>query len=480
MNRGKKLIIALAILIMLILIGILIAYVIPKENTDSNETQIFSLTTDNVATLEYTYKDESLCFNYADSKWVYQADPNFPLNQYYLNTMFSGIGSLKSLKLITSDSSMFSEYGLDQPQFIVKVTDKSGTQTQFNIGIKNEATGNYYLNIAGTNDVHTISSTVAESFAYKLYDMVNMDSIPEIAPASTTDFSLTNKNGYIHFNYFYGGNENAYTDAYEWFIDKPFTKLTPADTTRVETIVYSGLNLELEGCVDYNPSAQTLKQYGLDNPQAVYTLLYDEITTTTDEYGEEIEKTLHQQYVINFGNEDTEKGITYLQISNSNMLFYAKTENIESILTAKADELLTNDICKISLNSVESMKITADGKEYSVKISRQDTQDENGQTQTIASYTINDKQVDSEKFEDLYSTITNLYPEGTAKNTNALNNTPYLKIEFSRNTNTFTQMTIEFFLYDSNFYQVSFNGENTQLVSIRDIEGFVSDIENLT
>ena len=479
MNRGKKLIIASVILVALIVLSILIAVLIPDENDTQAQTELFSMAIEDVDTLTYTYQGESLSFKYVDSRWVYEADTNFPLNQSYLNAMFNSIASLKSQRLISSDSSTFENYGLDSPQFVIIVTDINGVNTKFNIGIKNEATGEYYLNIAGTEDVHTVLGTVGDSFAYKLYDMINMDSVPEIAPASTTDFSLTNKNGYIHFNYFYGGNENAYTDTYEWFIDEPFSALTPADTTRVETIVYSGLNLELEGCVDYNPTPEKLAQYGLDNPQAVYTLLYDDITTTTDQYGEEVENTVHQRYVINFGNIDTEKGIIYLQISNSDMLFYTNYENVSSILEADANQLLTNDICKISLSTVESMKITAGGNEYDIEISRQDEQDENGETITVSTYKINGSEVDSADFEELYRTITNMYPEGTTDNTNALSGTPYLKIEFSRNTSTFSQMTLEFFSYNSNFYQVRFNGSNTQLVSIRDVEGFVTGISNL-
>lgn len=208
-------------------------------------------------------------------------------------------------------------------------------------------------------------------------------------------------------------------------------------------------------------------------------MLYDDITTTTDQYGEEVENTVHQKYVISFGNIDTEKGIIYLQISNSDMLFYTNYENVSSILEADANQLLTNDICKISLSTVESMKITAGGNEYDIEISRQDEQDENGETITVSSYKINGSEVNSADFEELYSTITNMYPEGTADNTNALSGTPYLKIEFSRNTSTFSQMTLEFFSYNSNFYQVRFNGSNTQLVSIRDVEGFVTGISNL-
>ena len=59
--------------------------------------------------------------------------------------------------------------------------------------------------------------------------------------------------------------------------------------------------------------------------------------------------------------------------------------------------------------------------------------------------------------------------EGSAES--AIGTSPEISFTFHRNTEDFSEMTLEFVQYDNNFYLVSFNGEQRLLVNRNDVAG---------
>ena len=66
--------------------------------------------------------------------------------------------------------------------------------------------------------------------------------------------------------------------------------------------------------------------------------------------------------------------------------------------------------------------------------------------------------------------MTAMIAADTIEDSSAYQDEPYLTIDFVRNTEKFSNMTLKFIPYDINYYLVEFNGMRNVLVTKRDVE----------
>lgn len=71
--------------------------------------------------------------------------------------------------------------------------------------------------------------------------------------------------------------------------------------------------------------------------------------------------------------------------------------------------------------------------------------------------------------ENLLEALEDMQSEGEGSAENAIGASPEISFTFHRNTEDFSEMTLEFIQYDNNFYLVSFNGEQRLLVNRNDV-----------
>ncbi len=181
----KKMIILLgAVVILAALIGV---YFVVKGNSDSGEEQnetLLELTADRIQTISWTPENgETLSFRRVDGQWSYEEDPAFKVDQTAMNTLCSGVTGITVYQTM-EDVTDLAQYGLDTPEYVLKVTDTEGTVTEVALGDDNDAVNSLYVYKDGdTKTVYSVMASLKTSLAKQLVDLeASEDSSGEETP----------------------------------------------------------------------------------------------------------------------------------------------------------------------------------------------------------------------------------------------------------------------------------------------------------
>ena len=121
----------------------------------------------------------------------------------------------------------------------------------------------------------------------------------------------------------------------------------------------------------------------------------------------------------------------------------------------------------ISADTLESVKISADGRTYEIKV---DTAED--------SYRFGKKKVEKEEFAALYQSISGIMlvseadPEKSGREEE-----PRLSVTFCRNTGDAPEVCVSYHPYDEEFDSVEINGKEQFLVRKEDVEDLMGQIE---
>lgn len=416
----------------------------------ASDTSITVSTLSGVSAISYTANGETLSFEKKDDSWYYKDDESFPLDQTYLNSLATAVSSVTASRLVSNTSDSFPDYGLDSPTVVITVTDDTGKDIVYNIGMKNPVTSEYYFNIGGSGNVFMVSAkTMAETKA--LLDMAKTTLLSDTD--TVDDFTLQTQSETLNFVYLESGSDTVYTDEYTNFIKNKDGSLTPADSTEVSDFV-SKVTSSVKSCAAYKP--EDLSQYGLDSPAAVLTMNYSDQEAGTS-----------GACIIKIGASSPD-GYYYLMAEGSNLVY---TADVASVLSAKESDFLTYELCLIDLDTVDSMDIVANGVHYAVAITRE----EDG-TQT---YYVNQEKTDGTAFNTFYSYLTGIKAESRSDVPEISDSSAEVTISFYRNTTTFSDLTLKLYPYDNGFYLANFNDERRLLINKWDVETLLGYVEAL-
>lgn len=341
MKRAKKLLLLSSSLVILCLLTFWLNSLNLndlEEDTDTPATTIFSLDTDTITSLSWTYEEDTLTFTYDNGQWTYAEDDSFPVDRSILDNMASTLNDISSTKSILNVED-FSQYGLDAAACTISVT----TDTTYEIQVGNE-TGlgsEYYLSI-GDGNVYLVNSGFLDSFTYSLYDCLEEETIPTMS-----DIDSINIVTKTHTLELYHDKESTLTaedgTAYFWFAKTEAGNIA-LDTTYVDSFVSTLTGLSFLECIDYKADADALAAYGLLDPIATATINYVETTEVdtgeTDENGINIfeyEETIHT-LVLEIG--DYYDNYNYIRIQGSSMVYLIDASICDTILQTTYEALL--------------------------------------------------------------------------------------------------------------------------------------------
>ena len=138
------------------------------------------------------------------------------------------------------------------------------------------------------------------------------------------------------------------------------------------------------------------------------------------------------------------------------------------------------DVCLIPLDTINTLDISFGGKDgFTISRGSTTTTDDFGSETIQYLYYKDKKEIDSDAFETLYDSFTSMKAEKQIKETKTSEKTPVLTLDFHRNTEDFSEMTLNFYTYDTNYYLVEFNGHRNLLVNRMDIEHYIEEWKEL-
>ena len=475
MTRGKKLFVLLLALVILTGVTLLVAHLVPDEDESTAEDTsyiIFSLDPDQVTQLSWTYEDSTVTLTKDEnSNWSYPDDEAFPLDASYPDAMVQALKEVSATKTIESPENL-ADYGLEEAACAISVTAGDSTY-ELRIGDETGLGGQRYLSL-GDGNVYLVDADLLEDFSLGLYDIVSMESIPSMT--DLTSVSIETTSGTLTLDYLEDSGL-AYSDQYTWFWNQDGEE-TPLDTDLAEDLVSTVTGLTWNACVDYQADEDSLGTYGLDIPAATITVEYTESTQVetneTDENGDPIYETQEPPatFVLELGDYDGDT--CYARISGSSMVYRVDGTVADTLLAAKGEDLLPQDVVLMDWSDVTSVEINLDGTTYSLEKTVQEETDEDGNTTETYVYQLDGQTVD---ITDALDSIQDLAVTGS--DADATPGTEELSFTFYQDKENFPTVTLVFSQYDSSSCLVTLNGESRLLVSRTDLLDLVDTLQDL-
>lgn len=206
-------------------------------------------------------------------KWVWTADPDFPLDDSTIQTIFSLLEDLQPLQTMEAPEDL-EEYDLGaSPAATLRASGEAGSLSLI-FGKETDGGGRFVLKDEDDSTIYIMSPALLEPMSVPIYDMMILPKVPELA-ATRLDFIRI---------YGQATEEGAYTTYTILTAQRPEVAegetLEAADVTwrfnganvtadpTVQALLESLTTLTIDKCVDYNPSADAAVHCGFDAPAA--------------------------------------------------------------------------------------------------------------------------------------------------------------------------------------------------------------------
>ena len=446
-----------------------------KNSEDDPEDETVTVTVggfdSEIVKFSYSYDGATTEFELVNYSWENTADREMPLKQDSLDALAKIIrNGATSVRMVddTGDLVKSADFGLEAPEVVITASDGMVSKTM-NIGKYNSAFKGYYANIEGSPEVHLINSDIPESFMADVFVLaVEAETFPEIAYDDVVRIHLFDGENEREMAWSEGGSEELYSDYYTWFEETESGVFTALRTTAMTVLCESVVNFKSATCVDYAP--EDLAAYGLDKDYRGYDITYIGEIDVENEFGYETQES-ELELEVRFSKPDDE-GNCYMMWSDSGSVYSVSAENADAVMNALTEDLSPDEVCAISLSTVESFNVTYNGAEINVVKTERSVASGTSADSTVTNiFTANGIVVDSTSVNTFYDGLLALRVEGRAEEGSWEEGAePHMTVVFDRNTETFSEMTLTVYEYNVNFYRISFNGEDDILVSIRDID----------
>ncbi len=473
MTRSKKLIILVVILA--VLCAAFAAVKISNDKAAAEEAaatniSIFTSTEDTISDISWTYDNETVELKNEDGTWSYAKDASFPLNTTYVTSMVNALSDVTATKEIDEPSDGdLTAYGLDEPSITLTVT-ADGATTTLSFGGESSISAEIYAS-TGNGKIYLVDSSILDNFKYGLMDLVKCETVPSIYYISDVTVKSDQGTTVIEKK---EGNNLAYDDSYVWFMKDGNNYLT-LDTDLTEDYLDNVKGLVFSTCVNYNATDEELEEYGLLDPEVDVTFNYtSETVVDTDEKDEDgnvIQETVEEPatYVFHLSPG-------YVRVNDSRMVYAVDTNICSTMEYTTYSDLRPDEVLLMDWDTVDSVDMTLDGKTYTFERNTREAKvetessssdsssasdDSESETTTETYWTYNGKEVAA---GDVFNSITSLESTGDAL---GISPTRSEEISFTihRQRDTFADVTITFYQYDSESCLTVLNDDTTVFVA---------------
>ena len=443
-----------------------------EEEHDDPETAVIGKYGSDIVSFTYVYGGVSTEFRLVNYSWVNSSDEDMPLRQDDLDSLAKLIrNGASSVRLVDDSGSLVAseDFGLSSPALTIRASDGSVSQTMY-IGAYNSAFGAYYARMEGSGEVHLIDESIPKAFMKDVFELaVSAESYPEYGYQDITRIRLFDGAREREMMWSEEGSSKLYTDYYTWFEQNDSGEYDALRTSAMTVLCENLTAFDDIVCVDYAPDKAALEAYGLAGSARGFDITYIGEVEVENDVGIETQEA-EIGLEVTFSEAD-ENGVCFMMWTGNDAVYRVSAETADAVLGYVSADLTPDEVCAVQLESVEAFKVSYNGADINIVRTEKTITDANGETTATNVFTANGAVVDGTNVNAFYDGLLALKVEGRADEGSWQENmTPYMKVEFSRNTESFRQMTLCVYEYSVNFYRVSFNGEDDILVSIRDID----------
>lgn len=456
-----------------------------EAEEEEESVTVFSASSDDIQSLGFLVDDTETTFEKDGDTWIKKDETDFPVDQTTLDNAVSAIASVDADRVL-EDVEDLAEYGLEEPSnqiYIVSQTEADTEETDseesdtkeesteavttvFYVGDENQSTGQYYVRKDDDKKtVYLVDSSCVEPFAKSLYDYAQMEDFPAISATDTIrQITVEGKEDYS-----LSKNE----DTGLWSI-KSGENEEKADSATASSLVSSFGSMAYDSLVDYK--CEDKNKYGLDEPYAVITVDYQEeveVETEEDDSNEDAsdetaetatesededsaetdEETKTEmedrQLVIAVGDE-ADGSNRYVIVNDSQQVYTMSNDTLDELIEKTEEDFWDMTVSYMSLNNLASLKVSYQGSAHKVNVSRETSEDDEGNETETVSYKLDGQETETTDFTTFYNKLINITAQKRITEEFELKNEAEMSVIFTEEDGD--TLEVEYYSYDTNYY----------------------------
>lgn len=487
MSRGGRLLALLAVLAVLCGGYFVVTNMTQKEAVieTGGSFEVAGLTPDEITSMAWQNDDETIRLVRADGVWSLDGEANFPLKQDVADELASDIAALEATHTVIGGADA-ADYGLDEPAFTVTVENDSGDTLVYQMGAKNDVTGEYYLRFSENDAIYTIASSLAATFDYNRASLLDAPVIPSLDGATRLVIAGTDAD--VDQAYYADSTGMTYTDAYHWFNVTADNIARPSDADSVQALLTKISGIALTDCCDYNATEQALEGYGLSPARLTVEVEYvPDGAESESEGGAEYER-----FSLYIGAQDEETGLYYAALPDSPLVFRVSADTAEALLSARNDDLRADDVLLMNWDGVTGIEFALDGATHTLLRGENaaepsatrtvETTETGGVAETAAAepqqvWLLDGVEVSEDAVAQLEKSLDALTSAGVAEPSEG--GAEVLRMAILRDGESFDRVELSFSAYDAQNYLYELMGEKRLLVSADKVDAIVRQLRYL-
>ena len=505
MKKKKQLILLIVfVAVILALVGALVGMSLHEKKKDRQEEEeasksaeadeatlrIFNREAEDFVKIKYTNpsgEPNEYDYDAENDKWTAAADPEYPLSSTNLYNIASVCSHLKASKVVEENLSDPAVYGLDDPDYVVTVTDKDGKDTVLRIGMKNEYYKGYYLMVDGRSEVYLIGYTLPGYLDQNKVDMLGVERLN--VPDQEYIHKLEVEDHYTIEYFPSGSTEYSYYPTDVYFLQHGEKDYTPADSDLAGSVLAAASTLNTSDYVAYKPTEEELDEMCLTEGKVFrITYTYEEAAPEGKAAEDSSDKELltmvlevgagiYEQVLEGSAEEPKLTGY-YVRMQGGDFVYKMDVEKVNTLFQVHEGDFFPKGYARLLLSNVEQFDVALqDGQKIHYEITRHDETDEDGNTNTVNEYTMNGTPIDGTYVTSIFYQLGQMKYDRTLKEEDEIPDyKPDLEITYETNLERFEKITVGYMTYDSNYDIVFLNGEAKALINFRDVEEMEKDL----
>lgn len=487
-RKTRQTVTILALCVLLIAAGIgyyaLLRYQSSQEDSEEQEgISLYQMDDSKIVGLRFKNSKAEMDFIKEKDTWLVEGDTDFPLDQNKITTMVDEVAAVTADKLVTDQCDDLEEYQLNTPDLTVEVEDSDGNRQSLVIGMESVSGGGRYAYCGDSSKIYILSTSIYTSFDYTSGQIMETADFPAVTADYVTGLKIEAKKG-KDFQVVYDEDNSPYKNISSWAISRPYSQPVAADVDQLQTLFESYSDLNFSEGVAYHAGPADLKKYGLDKPSYKITLDYFRVKGGTDKNSGEVDssgdvqatdspadkekKKVYRTLRLSIGKQNKDKTGYYAQIAGDKGIYLMDSATAESLVEVTPLDFVYQRLYAGYIEDLKAMDIKYNGKTYHVALEWKKAEtDEDGTGEDTYTVKVDGKDADKEAFENAYTDINNLPPNGEIdRKVKPESDKAVAEITFHEKKK---DVTMCIYPYDgSNFYRVKVDG----------IMQFVTDMRN--
>lgn len=479
-----------------------------KKEAEAQDTSVslVDMEAEDLTSVSFLSEDgEQEIFEKKEDVWTKKGEEDFPVSQDTIDGAVNSLASLDADQELTEPEEL-SEYDLDKPQNEIVLTAQDGSETILQVGMKNEASGQYYVKRQDEDNVYLAAETALTPFMGTAYSFAEAESFPTVTSATMKEVQVEKENGYTLFQD---------KDSLYWYVSDGKSS-EQADTSKAGAVTSAIGSLTYGDFVDYHCTDPA--KYGFDTPYAIISSTYmaeedTEANTDVSEASEEEENSVEDEEKAEETADTPEKedtltektlvicvgdeidGSRYVKVNDSNEVYTIPEESLTEILDKAPSDFYSLTVNYLTVNNLDSLEIRDEEESHTVKVVRtaeknsedtkedadedessESSEEEAASEEVTVTYTLDGKEADETLFTTFYNKLINM--AGEKRLTEAYTPEGEAVFTFGFTDTEGEKTAVSYYEYDSSFY-AAVVGDKVYLVNKMKVKDLIEACEAL-